>query len=118
MSTYRLAFPATLKRQLQDSLPRHGEHPPIVRVTPRKSSGQKCPFYDADLCEIQAFYTATDSESLDRLEQALRAVPGVYTTTQVRGRGEVTNPDFPERLGAFRRGLPELRPQVIALIRD
>ncbi|MEU4828791.1 hypothetical protein AB0H37_43710 [Actinomadura sp. NPDC023710] len=121
MSTYRLGFPSQLKRQLQDSLPRqHGTYSPVVSVTPRDRAERKCPVYDADHYEVQAYYTTTDADSLDLLEQALREMPGVYVTTQVRGRGrnEVTNPDFPNRLGASRRGLHDLRPQVIALIGD
>jgi hypothetical protein len=121
MSTYRLALPSELERRLQGSLPRqHGAYPPVVRVTPRDRVERKCPVYAADHYEVQAYYMTTDSDSLDLLEQAFRELPGVYVTTQVRGRGcnEVTNPDFPFRLGAGRRGLRELRPQVIALIAD
>lgn len=119
MSTYQLPFPSELKRQLEGSLPRqYGTYSPVVRVTPRDRAERKCPVYDADHYEVQAYYATTDSDSLDLLEQALHELPGVYVTTQVRGRNEVTNPDFPARLGASRRGLHELRPQVIALIGD
>lgn len=121
MSTYRLALPSELKRQLQGLLPcQHGTYPPVLRVTARDRAERKCPVYDADHYEVQAYYTTTDSDSLDLLEKAFRELPGVYATTQVRGRGhnEVTNPDFPTRLGVSRRGLHQLRPQVIALIGD
>jgi hypothetical protein len=68
--------------------------------------------------EVQVYYTTNDSGSLDRLEQALRELPGVYLTTQVRGRGrnEVTNPEWPIALGTSRRGFHDLRPQVLALV--
>lgn len=118
MSAHRIGPPSVLKRRLQDSLPRQHGLNPVVRVTARDQEERRCAAYAADHCEVQAFYTTTDPDSLDLLEKALRAFPEVYSTTQVRGRGEVTNPDWPARLGVSRRGLRELRPQVIALIAD
>ena len=58
------------------------------------------------------------------LEDELRDVPGVYATTQVHGdpasrrRNVFTNPEWPPKLGTLRRDRDELRPQVLALIRD
>jgi hypothetical protein len=70
--------------------------------------------------EVQAYYTTTSADALDRLEEALRELPGVYLTTQIRPRGllrnAVTNPDWPAALGTSRRGLHDPRPQVLALI--
>jgi hypothetical protein len=112
-------LPSKLRRQLQDTLPRqHGESA-FVRVTPRDRAERSCSAYAADHYEVQAYYTTTTPGSLDQLEQALRELPGVYLTTQVRGsRGcnGVTNPAWPPRLGANRRGFHNLRPQVLALI--
>lgn len=121
MSTYRLGYPSGLINQLQHSLPRpRGTGSLVVRVTPRDRAERKCAAYDADHYEIQAYYTTTDPDALDHLEKALRELPGVSVTTQVRGRecNEVTNPDWPVQLGARRRGFHLLRPQVMALIAD
>jgi hypothetical protein len=122
VSTYRLGFPSDLKYRLQNYLPRrHETGSLVVLVTPRDRADRKCAAYDADHYEIQAYYTTTDSDALDLLEKALRELPGVSATTQVRGgreRNEVTNPDWPAQLGARRRGFHMLRPQVMALIAD
>jgi hypothetical protein len=121
VSTYQLGFPSDLKNQLQHSLPRPHEAGWLtVRVTPRDRAERKCPAYEAHHYEIQAYYATTDPDALDLLEKALRELPGVFATTQVRGRerNEVTNPNWPMRLGTRRRGLHMLRPQVMALIAD
>jgi hypothetical protein len=111
-----------LKAELQHSLPRPRETGSLViRVTPRDRAERRCAAYDADHYEIQAYYTTTNPDALDRLEKALRELPGVSATTQFRGQGgrtEVTNPDWPVRLGTRRRDLHMLRPQVMALIAD
>lgn len=121
MTTYRIGLPSEVKRELEYTLPRQaGTSAPVVRVTPRDRDQRKCAAYEAHHYEVQAFYTTTDTESLDLLEKALRELPGVYMTTQVRGRGcnKVTNSAWPAALGTSRRGFHELRPQVLALIRD
>jgi hypothetical protein len=106
---------------LQKALPRqHGTYPAVVRVTPRDRAERKCPVYECDHYEVQAFYTWTEADSLDELEKTLRDLPGVYLTTQVRGlgRNQVMNPRWPAALGASRRDFHYMRPQVLALIRD
>lgn len=121
MTTYQTGLPAELKRRLEYLLPRqHGTCSPSVRVTPRDRTERKCAAYAADHYEVQAYYTTTDANSLDLLEKALRELPGVYATTQVRRRGgnELTNPEWPAAAGPGRRGFDDLRPQVIALISD
>ena len=121
MTTYRLPYPAELVRKLQRILPRETAWGMLcVRVTPRDRAQRKCAAYDADHYELQAFYTTMSPEPLDRLETALAEVCGVYLTTQVRGqeRNAVMNPEWPAALGERRRGFHDLRPQVLALIRD
>ena len=112
-------YPPELKRQLERTLPRQNGTSPVVRVTPRDRAHRKCAVWNADHYEVQCFYTTMSAETLDRLEMALREIPGVYLTTQVRGvgglRNEVTNPEWPPALGTSRRGLHDLRPQVLAL---
>ena len=116
-----LTYPSDLKRQLECTLPRHnGTLAPVVRITPRDGAHRKCAVWSAHHYEVHAYYTTTSAGALDRLEEALRELPGVYLTTQVRPRGqlrnEVTNPAWPAVLGTSRRGLHDLRPQVLALI--
>jgi hypothetical protein len=126
VTTHKLGMPADLKRQLEYALPRqHGKYPPAVRVTPRDHRERRCAAYDADHYEVQAYYTTTSADSLSVLEEALKAVPGVYATTQVRAgdpgvsrKNTFTSPDWPLPLGTARLGRDDLRPQVIALIRD
>lgn len=121
MSTHRLPYPAELVRKLQVTLPRETAWGSLcVRVTPRDQAQRKCAAYEADHYELQAFYTTMSPDPLDRLEAALAGMPGVYMTTQVRGTGHnvVINPDWPAALGEHRRGFQDLRPQVLALIRD
>jgi len=120
MTTHKIGMPSELRRRLEYLLPRQNGYSPVVRVTPRDHCERKCPAYAADHYEVQAYYTTTDTDSLDLLEKALRGVPGVYVTTQVRGRGrnEVANPEWPAAAGAGRRGFHDLRPQVLALISD
>ncbi len=124
MSARTLGMPADLKRRLTYSLPGHGGTP-AVRITPRDRNERKCAAYAADHYEIQAYYTTTSADVLTALEEALKAVPGVYATTQVRINdpgvslaNTFTNPEWPHALGAGRRDRDSLRPQVIALIRD
>jgi hypothetical protein len=123
MSTHRLGPPAEVRRQLEYRLPRQGGlHPPTVRVTPRDREEHRCPAYAADHYEVHAYYVRSDTGSLGPLEEALRAVPGVYLTTQVRSHpsplpGNIfTNPTWPPALGTARRDRDDLRVQVIALI--
>ena len=123
VTTYRLGLPSELKRALISALPRQNDtYSPVVRVTPRDGEGRKCSAYAAEMYEIQAYYTTTDPGSLDLLQKALGEMPGVFLTTQVRpvrGAGnEVTNSAWPAKLGVSRRGLHQLRPQVLALISD
>lgn len=118
MPTRGLGLPSELKRSLEYRLPRqNGLYSPAIHVTPRDSEFRKCAAYIAEFYEVQTFYTTTDLNSLDVLEEALGALPQVYMTTQVhsRGRNMVSNPEWPDALGASRRGFDELRPQVIAL---
>lgn len=125
MSTYGLGQPSECKRRLEASLPRDGGFSASVRVTPRDRHERQCPAYDADHYEVQAFHARASTDLLDLLEEALKAVPGVYATTQVRRTSDsvlagntFTNPAWPAPLGAARRGRHDLRPQVLALIRD
>jgi hypothetical protein len=124
VTTYGLKYPAEMKRDLESVLPSRHAASLVVRVTPRDQGGRKCPAYAADCYEVQAYYTRTSPEALDLLEKAFQDQPGVYLTTQVRDdgsgrlRNEVTNPEWPARLGRSRPGLHELRAQVLALVRD
>lgn len=122
MTTHRLPYPAELVRKLQGILPRQAAWGMLyVRVTPRDLHQRKCAAYEAEHYELQAFYTTMSPNSLDRLEAAVAELPGVYVTTQVRGekdRNTVMNPVWPAALGERRRGFHDLRPQVLALIRD
>lgn len=122
MTTYSLKYPAEMKRWLTARLPPLESASIGIRVTPRYRAGQKSPACDSDFYEIQAFYTRYSPEALDRLEEALRAVPGIYRTAQVRpcspGKNHVTSTDWPDVLGSSRRGFHALRPQVLALISD
>lgn len=125
MTTYKLGTPASLKRLLAGSLPGHGGQP-VVRVTPRDRCERRSAAYDADHYEVSAFYTSSSADALASLEEALKAVPGVYLTTQVHALAgsacprvsTFTNPAWPAPLGTARRDRNELRPQVIALMKD
>lgn len=129
MSTLRLPYPAALRDQLQDTLPRdHAGQKPGVIITPRGTDHRRCAAYDAAYYEVQVFYVVNALPLLGPLEAALRALPGVFMTTQVRwvdpqAPGEpmtntFTNPDWPAKLSAARRDRNRLRVQVIALIED
>jgi hypothetical protein len=121
MTTFRLGLPAELRNRLQAELPRWPGHSAAVRVTPRDRRERRCPAYDADHYEVHAFYTTAALDALAVLETALRAVPGVYLTTRVMpgaGGNIFSNPAWPDALGITRRDRNDLRPQVIALIRD
>lgn len=122
MTIYRLGLPSELVRTLGYALPRQNEtYSPVVRVTPRDAAFRKCAAWAAEMYEIQAFYTTSTPPSLDRLEDVLSEMPGVFLTTQVRperGRNTATNTSWPAPLGVSRRGWHDLRPQVLALIRD
>lgn len=113
-------MPSELKRQLERTLPDREGATLWVRVTPRDRRERKCAVYAADHYEVQAYYTSTDRHALDLLERALGELPGVYLTTQVHGRDRnaVTNSAWPAALGERRRGFHDLRPQVLALLRD
>ncbi|MGP4027259.1 hypothetical protein [Actinomadura sp. 3N407] len=116
---HRFKMPSEWRRHLEATLPRKHGAAPVVRVTPRDTANRRCAAWSADHYEVQAYYTTTDRASLDALEDALRQVPGVYLTTQIRGHGrvnEVTNPAWPIAAGAARRGFHDLRPQVLAHI--
>lgn len=129
MSTLKLPYPAALRAQLQATLPRDraGQGPGVI-ITPRGHDHRRCAAYESAYYEIQAFYVVNALPFLGPLEEALRAVPGVFLTTQVRwvspqAPGEsmtntFTNPEWPARLGTARRDRNALRVQVIALIRD
>jgi hypothetical protein len=126
LSAYRLGLPSDFKRRLQASLPAYSGVPVSVGdPVPRNRQERRCAAYEADHYEVRAFYTTVSRESLDMLEEALKAVPGVYATTQVRRASDrvtapnvFTNPDWPPPLGTERRDRNDLRPQVLALIRD
>jgi hypothetical protein len=130
MSTIKLLYPGALKNQLRDKLPRDqaGQRPAIL-ITPRSHDHRRCAAYEADYYEVQAYYVNSSLDLLGPLERALRAIPGVYSTTWVcpappeAGRplligNTFTNPAWPAELGVGRRGWRRLRVQVIALIRD
>lgn len=117
MSTYRLGPPSDFKRRMEASL--------NIRVVPRDQRERRHAAYDADHYEMCAYYTTVSHESLDVLEKALKAVPGVYATTQVRRASDrvtakniFTNPGWPAKLGTERRDRNELRTQVLVFIRD
>jgi hypothetical protein len=125
VSVRRLPLPAELARGLQYALPANqalATDRPVVKVRPRDADGRRSAAWCADHYEITAFYHVMDQGSLDVLEPALAAYPGVYLTSQIIGDGnlrggtaEISNPDWPplrDRSPGF------LRPQVRALIRD
>ncbi len=122
MSTRTLGMPAELRRRLEYTLSRQrGIYRPFVRVTPRDRGERRCDAWAADHYEVNAYYTTSDTTSLGPLEDALKATPGVYLTTQVHpavGRTTFTNPAWPPPLGSARRDRDALRAQVIALISD
>lgn len=123
MTTYNLGYPADLRRRLEATLPRElGKYRPQVNVTPRDRDEKRCAAYEADHYEVHAHYSPSDRDLLGPLEEALKAEPGVYLTTQVYGvpgQGNLfTNPGWPPALGTRRRDRNDLRAQVIALIRD
>jgi len=119
-----LGQPVELAERLARRLTRYDEAIVVVRVIPRDERELKAGARWADHYEIRAYYTMVTSTTLDVLEAELRDVPGVYMTTQVRPHPDnpwknvFTNPQWPEKLGIRRRDRNELRPQVIALIRD
>jgi hypothetical protein len=120
MSTYRLAYPADLKRQLMNQLPGDGHRatPYNIVVTPRDKRGRKSPVYDADFYEVKAFYINKALDRLDILEAAFKHIPGVYRTTQVHsadGEAQIQDPEWP--VGSTRRD-KTLRVMVIALMRN
>lgn len=113
---------AELSYRLENTLPRqHGTSRPVVRVDRRDRAERKsATAWATDHYEVQVYYTTTDTASLNALEDALKAEPGVYLTTQVHpaGAGVVfTNPAWPSKLGVTRRDRNSLRAQVIALVR-
>jgi hypothetical protein len=122
VSVLALPMPADLARRLEYRLPRQrGTYTPYVSITPRGRDERRCAAYAADHYEVSAYYVASDIGSLGALEDGLKAVPGVYLTTQVHPRREgavFTNPAWPAALGTARRDRNSLRSQVIALIRD
>jgi hypothetical protein len=122
VTTHRIGLPSEVRRALEDALPRqNGALVPVVRVTPRDSRHLKCAAYEADHYEVQAYYTTSDPDCLNRLQQALREVPGVTLTAQVLradGRNQVSDSQWPAALGRRRRGFADLRPQVLALMSD
>lgn len=123
MSIFR--SPSDFKIHLEAELPTYRKLPANVRLTPRDKDERPCAAYKADHYEVQAYYTTVSYESLDVLEESLRTVPGVYATTQVRrssdrvtAKNVFTNPAWPPGLGIERRDRRDLRPQVLALVRD
>jgi len=110
--------PSELKRRLESALPRQPEAP-FVRITPRDHDERRCPARCADHFEIAASYTDADPRLLEPLEKALGEVPGVYLTTRIHGWGRpISNYDWPVAWIRRCRGFGNLRPQVLALIRD
>lgn len=123
MTTYKLGLPSELRRRLEYTLPRQrGYSDAAVQITPRDRNERRCAVYAADHYEVNAFYTSSEPGSLDALEAALAAVPGVYLTTRVLPSAPFvnmfTNPAWPAALGTARRDRNSLRTQVIALMRD
>ncbi len=95
-----------------------------VQVTPRTADGRKSSVWAADFYEVAAYYVTSDPALLGPLEDALKAIPGVYRTTRVvpsddpglsRRHNVIRDPDWP--VGSTRRD-KMLRVQVLALLRD
>ncbi len=130
MSVHTLGSPSQFRDRLQYALPRQRGVEPFISVTPRGADERRCAAWSADHYEVNAYYVTSDVASLGPLEDALRAVPGVYLTTKVhpaprdtakpghRPGNMFTNPDWPPALGSRRRDRDDLRVQVIVLIRD
>lgn len=129
MSTKSLPNPAQLERELEYQLRKLGVYG--VKVKPYASDGRKSAAWCADFYEIKARLVSTPRPGeLDPIEEALKAVPGVYRTTQealavagdpVTGQGalptRLLDPDWPvDRKKAF--GDPWTTPGALALIAD
>ncbi|MGH3278120.1 MAG: hypothetical protein ACRDNW_03180 [Trebonia sp.] len=122
-----IGLPSDFERRLTAVLPVHGGLPPSVEAFPYDRHERPCAAGNADHYEVHARYAAAGESALDSLEGALKALPGVYATTQVRDgrradggrswRNTFTNPAWPGALGTERPNCHELRPQVLALIR-
>lgn len=130
MSIDTLPPPAHLKYLLKRMLPGDGRRADVdgVKVTPRDARGRRAPVYDAGFYEVAAYYTTSgtasasgaswDAARLDRLEAALKRIPGVYRTTQVHSvdnHAEIQDREWPVR--STRRDT-SLRVMVLALMRD
>jgi hypothetical protein len=118
-----LGQPAELAAALKRQLACHAGHA-FITVIPRDEQEFRCAGWQADHYEVCVYYTVLVATTLTVLEEQLRDVPGVYATTQVHGdplmprRNIFSNPGWPQRLGERRRDRDEMRPQVLALIRD
>jgi hypothetical protein len=118
-----LGQPAYLAETLKRKLAPHAGYA-VIRVIPRDEDERKCGVRWADHYELRVYYTVTTSATLLLLEEQLREVPGVYALTQVHSdpvnprRNVFTNPEWPAKLGTLRRDRDDLRPQVLALIKD
>jgi hypothetical protein len=113
MSARTLPLPSRLRNQLlrELDLPGGGS----VTVTPRDKDGRQCSAWLAESYEVGAYYVDMGTP-LDDLEAVLRARPGTVRTTQITGRGEIRDADWPGF--ARRRDRHLLRPQVLAMIAD
>lgn len=127
MSVKTLGMPAEVRHRLEYKLPKQsGRYVAIVKVSPRDSEEGRCGAWAADHYVVSAFYVTGDHPSLDRLEEAMKAQPGVCMTTQVRPReaypgdreNVFTNEEWPAALGTARRDRHSMRAQVIAIMRD
>jgi hypothetical protein len=81
VSTRTLPYPAQLERELEYKLRPLGVYG--VRVTPCDDRGRKSAAWSAAYYEIKVRFVHTPKPGeLDPVEAALKAIPGVYRTTQ------------------------------------
>jgi hypothetical protein len=124
MTVTTLGRPADLEAALRRRLDHPAGSTLVIRVIPRDEKEIKCGARWADHYEARVYYTVVTPETLPVLEGQLQDIPGVYATTQVHAdpgnpwKNVFTNPGWPAKLGIRRRDRNELRPQVLALIRD
>ena len=117
MSVRTLPTPKQLSRELPYQLPRDrfGSEVNIPIVMPLDENGYRCAACKADHYWIRCCYVVTDPEPIPALEEAFKAIPGVYRTTQAYG-GKPADPDWP-RMPVLASG-PDTRPGAWALMRD
>jgi hypothetical protein len=116
MSTRTITYPPKqLSMELYYQLPedRIGHRPHAPNVVPLDTDERRCAAYRADHYWIWCCCVAAEPEPIPALEEAFKAIPGVYRTTQVYGSKPV-DPDWPLPQVRHR----DYRPQVWALMRD